>query len=301
MLKGNNELELSIFDTDEENLMSEDKYRLPIINTIELFPIINRALIELLEDLKLSDWNKETVIPHRSVKDIVSHILHGSLRRLSLCRDNYQPDNPDINSYDKLINYIQNQNRTWIEASEFISSKLLISLLENSEQELYEYFSTLKNDDKAKFSVAWAGELESANWFDIAREYTEKWHHQMQIRLAVNKPGIDSSKLFHPVLDTFMRGLPHVYQQIKAEIGSSIEITITGCGGGRWFLEKTSEEWRLTKELSSEPLTKIEISDSLAWRMFTDSIDLNLAKEKTCITGNQELGRELFKLKAVMR
>ncbi|KKK96988.1 hypothetical protein LCGC14_2657230, partial [marine sediment metagenome] len=72
-------------------------------------------------------------------------------------------------------------------------------------------------------------------------------------------------------------------------------------GGGRWFLEKTSEEWRLTKELSSEPLTKIEISDSLAWRMFTDSIDLNLAKEKTCITGNQELGRELFKLKAVMR
>nr|NGX48598.1 hypothetical protein [Candidatus Anoxychlamydiales bacterium] len=49
--------------------MSEDKYRLPIINTIELFPIINRALIELLEDLNLSDWNKETVIPHRSVKD----------------------------------------------------------------------------------------------------------------------------------------------------------------------------------------------------------------------------------------
>jgi hypothetical protein len=281
--------------------MSKDKYSLPIINTLELFPIVNKSLIELLKSLNSSQWNKETVIPNRSVKDIASHILHGSLRRLSLCRDVYQADKPNINSYDELTNYIQIQNKTWIEASKFISPKLLISLLEIYEQELYHYLSTLKNTDRAKLAVAWAGQSESENWFDIAREYTEKWHHQMQIRLAVNKPGIDSPKLFYPALDTFMRGLPYVYQQIKAEIGSGIEITITGAGGGQWYLEKTFKEWLLTKELSSKPLTKIEISDSIAWRIFTDSINFNVAKEKASIVGDEELGKQFFKLKAVMR
>ncbi|MEJ7682555.1 MAG: hypothetical protein WKG06_32810 [Segetibacter sp.] len=28
----------------------------------------------------------------------------------------------------------------------------------------------------------WAGEKKSKNWFHIAREYTEKWHHQMSSR-----------------------------------------------------------------------------------------------------------------------
>jgi hypothetical protein len=37
----------------------------------------------------------------------------------------------------------------------------------------------------APYGVSWAGEEKSANWFDTAREFTERWHHQQQIRLAV--------------------------------------------------------------------------------------------------------------------
>ena len=33
-----------------------------------------------------------------------------------------------------------------------------------------------------------AGEAVSANWFDVAREFTERWHHQQQIRLAIGGP-----------------------------------------------------------------------------------------------------------------
>ena len=34
------------------------------------------------------------------------------------------------------------------------------------------------------FGVAWAGEERSPAWFDVARELTERWHHQAHIRLA---------------------------------------------------------------------------------------------------------------------
>jgi hypothetical protein len=59
--------------------------------------------------------------------------------------------------------------------------------LEQSGKAYCDYLKSLDPFDKAVFSVAWAGEDESKNWFHIAREYTEKWHHQQQIRLAVGE------------------------------------------------------------------------------------------------------------------
>ena len=52
-------------------------------------------------------------------------------------------------------------------------------------------------DAPAVFSVAWAGEDKSAHWFDVAREYTEKWHHQQQIRDAVGRPDLASRRHLH--------------------------------------------------------------------------------------------------------
>ena len=69
---------------------------------------------------------------------------------------------------------------------------------------------------QAPVSVAWAGEKHSINWFHIAREFTEKWHHQQQIRDAVGKPGIMTKEFFYPVMDTFMRGMPHRYRDVQA-------------------------------------------------------------------------------------
>ena len=192
-------------------------------------------------------------------------------------------------------------NNNGITFFKLVSPRILIYLLQFSEHKVYKYLSTLQNEDTAKFSVVWAGESESANWFDIAREYTEKWHHQMQIRLAVDKPGIDSKKFFCPVIDTFMRALPHVYQAVNAETGANIMINITGNGGGTWVLDKSPQQWRLSKELTSDPIAKITMSDSIAWRVFTDSIDPNSAMKEAVIIGDKALATQVFKLKAVMR
>ena len=40
----------------------------------------------------------------------------------------------------------------------------------------------------AVFNISWAGEKQSLNWFHTARELSERWHHQQQIRLATTGP-----------------------------------------------------------------------------------------------------------------
>lgn len=271
------------------------------IEVLSLFPDINKNLITLLKSLKDDDWGKPTVLPGRTVKDLASHLLNGSLRRLSFCRDNYRVNAPAIKSYDDAVSYIQLLNKSWIEATQWLSPTILISLLELSEPWIYEYFKTLNPNDKAAFPVAWAGELESLNWFDIAREYTEKWHHQMQIRLAVNKPGINSRDFFYPAMDSFMRALPHVYRNTDAAVGAGVEICIKGEGGGSWFIEKTETQWQLTKQLKKEPEAKVEMPDDIAWRIFMDSISRDIAVKSIVFGGNRKLGEVVLSMKTVMR
>jgi len=274
---------------------------LPAIEVLPLFPEINIELITLLKSLSPSEWHQSTVLPGRTVKDLASHILDGSLRRLSLCRDNYQATTNKIESNDDLVRYIQELNKSWIEATKRLSPQILISLLELSEEWLYEYFKTLDPHATAKLAVSWAGQLKSQNWFDMAREYTEKWHHQMQIRLAVKKPGISSKKLYYPVIACFMRGLPHVYHKVHAEEGVGIEIEIIGEGGGLWFIEKKKDYWCLVKKLKSSPKAKIKMPDEIAWQLFTDSISRDSAAREVQIFGVNALAVPILTMRTVLR
>ena len=71
-----------------------------------------------------------------------------------------------------------------------VCPEMLIDLLKHTGKPFYEYYASLNPYANAEYSVAWAGENQSANWMHIAREYTEKFLHQQQIRDATNKQGI---------------------------------------------------------------------------------------------------------------
>ncbi|MEM6735168.1 MAG: hypothetical protein AAF620_03760 [Bacteroidota bacterium] len=90
--------------------------------------------------------------------------------------------------------------------------------------------------DEAMFSVAWAGESKSYNRMHMAREYTEFWHHQQQIREAVDEHGILTNEFFYPVINTFFQALPHTLRDVDAEQGTVVETKITSEAGGTWFL-----------------------------------------------------------------
>jgi hypothetical protein len=152
----------------------------------------------------------------------------------------------------------------------------------------------------AAFAVSWAGEASSLNWFDTARELTERWHHQEQIRLAVNRPGIMTRDLYHPVLDCFMRGLPYIYRDVDAPERTTLLLEISGECGGRWFLCRGSTKWDFLKRPVGDAACRVTIPQALAWRIFTKGMDRDSAQVQIEIEGNRELGEKVLHLTAIV-
>src|SRR5262249_17981568 len=151
--------------------------------------------------------------------------------------------------------------------------QVLTTLLKETGKEANRLYKSADPYAPSLYPVSWAGEETSANWFHIAREYTEKWHHQQQIRLAVNKPGIMSRELYYPVLDAFMRALPFTYKAVAAEDGTLLEFHVTGEAGGVWSLLRHNGNWRLLKDAEGDLRAEVFIDQNIAWRLFTKGID----------------------------
>ncbi|HKH63279.1 MAG TPA: maleylpyruvate isomerase N-terminal domain-containing protein [Flavitalea sp.] len=272
-----------------------------MIETTHLFPVLDQKLIELLQSLSPEDWNKQTVAKLWTVKDIAAHLLDGNLRTLSLSRDKHRLVPPtEIHTYHDLVDYVNGLNAEWVTASKRLSSHVITKLLEITGKEYSAYLATLDPYAQAIFSVAWAGEKVSKNWFHVAREYTEKWHHQQQIREATGKQGIMTKELFYPAIDTFMYGLPYAYRNTYAETGSIVQVTIESEIGGDWFLIRTDNGWELSKKYQPNITSSISIHPDIAWKLFTRAITSEKALSSVAIRGDQTLATVALKLVAVM-
>jgi uncharacterized protein (TIGR03083 family) len=271
------------------------------IQTIHLFPKLDANLLTLLQSLSTDDWNKSTFAKQWTVKDIATHLLDGNIRTLSMLRDQYFGDpSPVIQSYIDLVNYLNQLNADWVKATKRMSPAVLIELLEITGKEYYEVLSKLDPLAPAMFSVAWAGQNESPNWFHIAREFTEKWHHQQQIREAVGKPGIMTREFFFPLMDTFFHALPHVYRNVPAEKNTSILITVISDLGGEWLLLKHETGWTIKKSRVGNIKTEITIDPSTAWKLFTKAITSIEAEKKISFRGDPSLGKPILSMITVM-
>ena len=79
---------------------------------------------------------------------------------------------------------------------------------------------------------------------DMARDYTEKWHHTQQIFDATKRPStILTRRLGYPCLDIFMRALPFTFRVVEAESGSVVTVAVTGEAGGNWHVERQEGGW----------------------------------------------------------
>jgi uncharacterized protein (TIGR03083 family) len=247
----------------------------PILVT-PLFRELHGHLLELLHSLSPEGWHLPTVCSAWVVKDIASHLLDGDLRRLAAQRDGYRPpDAPTgFDSHEALVAYLHRLNAEWTTATRRISPRSLIRLLEVTGEEVADLFEAADPSGPATVPVGWAGESESPMWFDIAREYTERWHHQRQIALAVGRPTpIDARRLYHPVLETFLRALPFTYRDVDAPVGTTVRITITGEAGGDWFVLREGGSWVLRYESEGPPTSTVVIDQCDAWLLWTKRMD----------------------------
>lgn len=271
------------------------------IPTIHLFPRLDEKLMELLRSLRPEDWSRHTVARQWTVKDVATHLLDGNIRMLSIVRDNFFGEAPGkVESYQDLVDFLNRLNADWVKATKRMSPSVLIELLEVTGKEYSACVSKLDPFQPAVFSVAWAGEEQSLNWFHVAREYTEKWHHQQQIREAVNKPGIMSREFYYPLINTFMQALPHTYRNVLAKVDQAVQVTVTSESGGDWFLVYKDSGWVLQKERPGQIVSAVVIDPDTAWKLFTRAVGGSEAAKKIKFSGDDSLGKPILSMLSVM-
>jgi uncharacterized protein (TIGR03083 family) len=282
--------------------MSEGMQPLPTLSTAHLFPVLDAHLTALLRALSPADWEQPTLAPQWRVRDVALHLLDGNLRTLSMLRDgHFGGAGPASPAYADVVGYLNRLNNEWVAAGQRLSPATLAWLLELSGPAYCAYISSLPPFEVAAFPVAWAGEETSLNWFHVAREYTEKWHHQQQIRQAVGQEAaLFAPELYQPFLSTCLRALPHHYRQVPAPVGSVVELVITGAGGGTWYLQRAETSWELGTDYTGPVAAHITLEGEVAWRLFTKSLPREQAALHLQAAGDMALTEPLYSLVTVM-
>src|SRR5262249_46374463 len=147
---------------------------------------------------------------------------------------------------------------------------VLTDLIECADAQLADLFRSLDPHGEAIFPVVWAGEGRSENWMDVARDYTEKWHHTQQIFDATQRTStIMSRRLGHPCLDIFMRALPFTFREIQADRGSVVTVTVTGEAGGNWHVERQKGGWSQVADPPQSAAATVTMDQDMAWKLVT--------------------------------
>jgi uncharacterized protein (TIGR03083 family) len=273
---------------------------LPLIDTADLFPILHGKLIELLRSLDDREWALPTVAGAWTVKDVAAHLLDTQQRLVSRIRGEPQPANPSIRSNADLVAFINRLNRDGVARYTRLAPSELIAMLDEGARPFAEHHRSLDPLADAPFGVSWAGEERSANWFHTARELTERWHHQQQIRLAVCQPGIMTRALYHPVLDCFMRALPLTYRDAVRPDGSRARFIVDGDCGGTWDLVRHPSGWHLVEPSPAAPASETTIPQEIAGLVFTKGLRRAQAEPRVRVRGDAVLGLRVLGMIAIV-
>ncbi|HYM59259.1 MAG TPA: maleylpyruvate isomerase N-terminal domain-containing protein, partial [Thermoanaerobaculia bacterium] len=248
---------------------------------------------ELLADLSEEDWTRPTAAKAWSVKDVVAHLLQGDVGVLSRCRDAFHQTAKPVERHEDLVSLVNDLNAQWVCAARGLSPRVLRELLSFSGTLVEEYFASL---DPFAMSgpVSWAGPDPAPVWLDLAREFTERWHHQQQIRDATNRPPLYEPYFLAPVLDAFVRALPYSFRIVEAKAGSVVKLEIAGDAGGVWYLRRNQAAWELFAEVEEPVAAHVVIPQDAAWRLFTKGLSPEQARATAMVQGDARLAAQIF-------
>jgi uncharacterized protein (TIGR03083 family) len=274
----------------------------PAPDTRFLFRPVARELLRLLRDVDAVDWNRPTPASTWTVRDVVAHLIDGALRRVSFHRDGMTPPPPPTAISDErdFVRFINTLNADWVAVARRFSPPVLVELFALAGDALSDWFERLSLEAPALFPVSWAGEAQSAGWFDIGREFTELWHHQQQIRIAVGAPSLDDPRYLRAVLAIAMRGLPHAFRDASATPGQTVVVDVTGAAGSVWTLVREDDRWTLHAGAPPDPTSVIRLDDDTAWRLLFNALSTSDAEQKVQILGDRALAASFLRARSVI-
>lgn len=264
-----------------------------------LFPELLTALLELLRGLDPEEWSRPTVAEGWSIHDVALHLLGDEIGMLSRKRDNYREATPHLDSWEELVRWLNTRNNEWVKSTRRISPRLICDLLEFAGRQVNDYFASL--DPYALGSpVSWVGPEPAPVWLDLAREFTERWHHQQHVRDACGKPGMTGPRYLNPVLATFVHALSKTYQEVNAAEGTAITLTIVGQAGGVWTIIRQSGCWQLYAGRPTQPDAEVILPEDTAWRLFTKGITKETALRQATLNGAQDIGYHMLEMVSII-
>jgi uncharacterized protein (TIGR03083 family) len=268
----------------------------PIV-VAHLFPQERHALLQLLRSLSSEDWERPTVCPGWSVHDIAAHLVGDDIGRVSRA-DGYTRSR--ARDGENLVAFVNRQNAEWVVAWRRVSPAFIVEMLEQTRDRTQRHFESL--DPFAMGGGVWwaTGGEPAPVWLDIARELTERWHHQAQIRDAVGAPPFDEQAVFRPVIATFTFALPRTFRDVAARDGTAVSLTVTGDSGGSWSVVRKDAGWRLMLGVAEAPAASVSLDQDTYWRLVTKGWTPDEAASRATIRGRADLGRRVLESIAII-
>jgi uncharacterized protein (TIGR03083 family) len=250
-------------------------------------------LVGLLDSLRPAQWAQPTAAPGWTVKDIALHLLDDDLGVLARNRDGDTTGFIDADTHEAFVEGLAAKNQRWIDGAQNLSPRLLIDLLSWSGEQVTQYYSTLSATDHGH--VSWASDKPVPVWFDIAREFTERWVHQVQIREAVDRVENYAATHLPTVLRTFVWAFPHQYRA-EAEPGTTVRIDLDS--GGVWTLTRDgSQTWSLSEGETASADAGASFTDDCCWRILTGA---EYRRDQVTLEGPANLCEPLLAIRSII-
>ena len=221
-------------------------------------------LLNLLAGFGKRDWGAPTVAPLWSVKDIALHLIDVDLSWVARFRDHDRSGSISSSTgHEGFVRGLAQRNQQWIDGTRVLSPRLIVEMLRWAGGEFDTALATV--DLAQPSAVQWAGE--APLWFDLAREFTERWVHFQQICEAVARPKPNQDPYLPLVVRTFIWGFPHQYRA-PAPAGTAIGLEIDGVGA--WTLRRSGRgAWELDEGHPADPAATLRATGDAAWRLLT--------------------------------
>jgi uncharacterized protein (TIGR03083 family) len=274
-----------------------------MIDSRPFFRPLAEEFLTILRELPPDAWNRPTAAGSWTVRDVLAHLVDGTMRRLSFDRDRLTPPTPGrtISGERDFVAFINELNAEWISIARRFSPRVLRDLYASTSRDLADFVERVPLEAPALFGVSWAGEAESQAWFDIGREFTEHWHHQAQIRDAVDAPAPSNPEWLRVVLAVAVRGLPHAYRDVPGTSGDTIGLEVTGASGGAWTLRHEDGRWRVAEgDAAAGSAARVVMSDDTAWRLLFNGLAPAEARARVALTGPDALTAPLLRARSVI-
>jgi uncharacterized protein (TIGR03083 family) len=274
---------------------------LPPRDVAPLFLPLLAELIALLRGLGPRDWERQTVAPRWKVRDVAAHLLDVELRKTAAYRDDHDvASGATIASDSDLSRLVNGLNAGGVAFAARLSPRLIVDLLEVAGAWAADVIEALPPYETARYAVSWAGESESQNWMDVGRDYTERWHHQAQIRDAVAVPRLLEPRWMEPLLEFSVRALPMAYSGISAPPSTAVTLTVHGETSDEWSLVRGDSSLQILHGTPSTSAATVRVSTDDSWRLFYNALSPGAVADRVTVSGDRTLAEPLLRARSVI-